>query len=123
MIVAAEPCDCVGPMINSGWLVFLGTVVVVGPALVASAVRRRRAELPADELTSSGQSAAEAPWNDPQRGADLAARRSDHAAAVAVDAASPEALRRTTCARRHPEHPTVAAPPGRAQRPPTTHRE
>ena len=51
MIVAAETCDCVAPMIHSGWLVFLGAIAVVGPALVACVVhhRRRGPELPADD--------------------------------------------------------------------------
>lgn len=84
MIVAAETCDCVGPMINSGWLIFFGTVAVVGPALVASVVRhrRRRADLPADDplLASSGQSTAGDARTHPQPGADLTAGRKDHAA-------------------------------------------
>lgn len=52
MNVAAETCDCVAPMIHSGWLVFLGAIAVVGPALIARVVhhRRRRApELPTDD--------------------------------------------------------------------------
>lgn len=87
MIVAAETCDCVGPMIDSGWLMLLGAIAVVGPALVAGAVRlRRRAKLPADGplLASSRQSAPGGAWPDQQPGADLRAGRDANASPPAI---------------------------------------
>ena len=90
MIVAAETCDCVGPMIDSGWLMFLGAIAVVGPALLATTVRhrrRRRPELPADDplLASSGQSGGEA-WPDLQSGPDRRAGRNTRTAPTAIAA-------------------------------------
>ena len=98
MIVAAETCDCVGPMIGSGWLDLLGTIAVVGPALVASVVRhRRRPELPADDplLAPFRQTAAgDEHGPDPRPEREVTAGRSDQAAPAAIAAtASTEARR------------------------------
>ena len=87
MIVAVETCNCVGPMIDSGWVVFLGAVAVLGPAFVASVLRRRRRKLTAvgPLPASSGQSTAEDAWTGAQP-EPVTAGRKDHAASPAVDA-------------------------------------